>query len=329
MPKHVWFAITNLGDTSILLPCAALIAFVLLLPASTRRLCVVWLASVVAGETIVATTKVLYMGWGLGIASLDFVGLSGHSTLSFLVWPVAFTLALGRSNEWRSTGIAFGTLLASVIAASRLAVHAHSVAEVVFGGILGAALSSAFLARYLRLLHVVALPRWLIITLILPFAIGYGRTVPTESILAVVARTLSGHSYVYTRADLHSGAFRSPRAGLAIEGSSFMAGNSTFLLLRLRDGARNAVMPVKCYSHAMLGGSNDVPFCGNFRLAREVPNPFESGDCKEQSDLHLFASRQGYFHGEEGAARGDILSIQLENFVRAERGYLDMRKSPH
>ena len=208
MRKYVWHAITNLGDTSILLPCAVLVAVVLLLPASTRRLCVVWLAILVAGGTIVATTNVLYMGWRLGIASLDFAGLSGHSTLSFLVWPVAFALLLGRTEKWQSVGVAFGILLASVIAVSRLALHAHSIAEVVFGGILGAALSSAFLVRYRRLLHVVALPRWLAMAMILPFVIGYGRVMPTESILAAVARTLSGHSYVYTRTGLHSGTFR-------------------------------------------------------------------------------------------------------------------------
>ena len=212
MGKQVWYAITNLGDTSILLPCAVLIAFVLLLTASTRRLCVAWLAIVAVGEMIVATTKVLYMGWGLGIASLDFIGLSGHATLSSLVWPVAFALLLGRTDRWRIGGVALGILLASVIAVSRLEVHAHSVAEVVSGWILGTALSSVFLVRYRRPLHLVAPPRWLAVALILPLAIGYGRAMPTESILAAVARTLSGHSHVYTREDLHSGAFRNPFA---------------------------------------------------------------------------------------------------------------------
>ena len=216
MQKYLWYVVTNLGDSSVLLPCAILIAFVLLLSASTRRLCVIWLAIVVGGETIVATTKVLYLGWRLGIASLDFTGLSGHATLSFLVWPVAFALVLGRTDAWRTVGVAFGVLLASVIAVSRLAVHAHSVAEVVFGGILGTALSSAFLFLYRRLLHVIALPRWLIVTLVLPLVVGYGTVLPTESIMSAVARALSGHSYVYTRADLHSCTFRNPRAAIAI-----------------------------------------------------------------------------------------------------------------
>ena len=212
MGQYVWYAITNLGDTSIMLLCAALIAFVLLLTASTRRLCVAWLAIVVVGEMIVATTKVLYMGWGLGIASLDFIGLSGHATLSFLIWPVAFALLLGRTDRSRIGGVAFGILLASVIAVSRLEVHAHSVAEVVFGGILGTTLSGAFLVRYRRPLHLVALPRWLAVALILPLAIGYGKVMPTESILAAVARALSGHSHLYMRGDLHSGTFRNPFA---------------------------------------------------------------------------------------------------------------------
>jgi hypothetical protein len=210
MRKYAWYAITNLGNISILLPLALLIALLLWLPASTRRLCVVWFVIVVVVETIVAATKVLYMGWGLGITSLDFTGLSGHAALSLLVWPVAFSLLVRHKDALRAFGVTFGFLLASVIAVSRLEIHAHSVAEVVFGGILGAAASSLFLVRYRRLFHVVALPRWLAMTLILPFAIGYGHAMPTESTLEGVARILSGHSYVYTRADLHSSTFHSP-----------------------------------------------------------------------------------------------------------------------
>ncbi len=210
MLKYLWHAVTRLGDTSVLLPCILLIAGVLLLQASSRRLCVVWLAVVVTGVAIVATTKILYMGWRLGIASLDFTGLSGHTTISLIVWPVAFSLFLGQTDAGWVAGVAFGILLAFVIAVSRLGVHAHSVAEVVLGGILGTALSSVFLVRYHRHLHVVLLPRWLVVTLILPLGFGYGHSMSTESFLASVARALSGHSYVYTRADLHSSTFHSP-----------------------------------------------------------------------------------------------------------------------
>ena len=212
MQKYLWRSITNLGDTSVLVPCALLIAFALLQQTSTRRLCAVWLSFFVSAELAVATTKVLFMGWRLGIASLDFTGLSGHSTLSFLVWPVAFSLFLGQKR--RAAGVAAGILLASVIALSRLEVRAHSIAEIAFGGILGIAFSWSFLVYYRQSLQLVALPRWLAAALLLPFLIGYGRPLPTESILAKIARTLSGHSSVYTRADLQSDRLPASGAGL-------------------------------------------------------------------------------------------------------------------
>jgi hypothetical protein len=214
MQKYVWHSLTSLGDTSVLVPCAILIAFALLQQTSTRRLCAIWLSLFVSAEFVVATTKVLYMGWRLGIPSLDFTGLSGHSTLSLLVWPVAFSLFLGHAR--RATGVAVGILLASAIALSRLEVRAHSVPEVVLGAVLGIALSCSFLVFYRESLHLVALPRWLAVLLILPLVIGYGRPMPTESILATVARTLSGHSYVFTRADLQSSS--SPASGASQRG---------------------------------------------------------------------------------------------------------------
>ena len=212
MSKHVWYAITSFGDASLGLPCALLVAFVLLVPATTRRLAFVWLAIVVAGETIVAATKVMYMGWHLGIPSLDFIGLSGHTTLSFMVWPVTFALVLGRTDRWRAIGAAVGIVFALLIAFSRLKIHVHSLSEVVLGAFLGITLSSFFLLRYRRRLDPVALPRWLFLIFILPFVFGYGRVAPTESILAAVARTLSGHSHVYTRADLHTAVHERPGA---------------------------------------------------------------------------------------------------------------------
>jgi len=210
MLKYVWYVITNFGDTSILLPCALLVALVLFLKTSTRHLSVVWIFLVVIVDTVVAITKVLYMGWRLGIPSLDFTGLSGHTTVSFLVWPVTFLLFLGQTEVRRIIGIGFGVLLGVLVAVSRLEVHAHSIAEVVFGGIFGLTLSSVFIFRKRNLLQVAALRRGLALALILPLAIGLGHTVPAESILATVARMLSGHSYVYTRADLHSASSRSP-----------------------------------------------------------------------------------------------------------------------
>ena len=210
MRHHVWYAITDLGNLIILVPCVLLIGLLLLLPASTRRLFVVWLIIVALGGTLVATTKVLFMGWRLGIESLDFTGLSGHTTLAFLAWPVAFALLLGQTDSMRAVGAAIGVLLASLVGVSRVEIQAHSVSEVVFGGLLGIALSGLFLVRYGQALKVVVFPRWLALTLVLPLILGYGQVLPTESILGSVARALSGHTFVYTRFDLHSAVLSIP-----------------------------------------------------------------------------------------------------------------------
>jgi len=204
MRRLAWYGITALGNAPLLAASALLIAAAMFLTVSTRRLSVAWLVVVMTGAAVVAATKVLYMGWGLGIASLDFTGLSGHTTLSVLVWPVALSLLAGQTDTRMRVGAAGGFLLASGIAVSRLEVHAHSAAEVILGGAFGLVLSGAFLLRHLRRLRDIVFPRWIAITLIIPFAIGFGHALPTESVLAEVARTLSGHSRAYTRADLHS-----------------------------------------------------------------------------------------------------------------------------
>ena len=210
--RYLWHALAAFGDSSVLLPCGALVALVLLPRISTRKLCGAWLALLVGTGAIVAATKVLYMGWGFGLASVDFTGLSGHAALSFLVWPVTFFLFFGQARTARALAAAAATALAAAVSVSRLQTHAHSVSEVVLGGILGGGISSFYLVHYRRILQTVAPRRWLAVILAVPLVIGYVHAAPTESILAALARALSGHSYVYTRADLHSSAIRGPTA---------------------------------------------------------------------------------------------------------------------
>lgn len=219
MMRYLWHAVAAFGDTSILLPCALLIALVLAVRESTRRISAMWLAAVVGTAAIVAATKLLYMGWGLGVAALDFTGLSGHTSLSLVVWPVALFLFAGQTNRRRILAAAVGGAAAFAIAASRLGSRAHSVSEVALAAVLGCAVSSLFLLRYGRPLTAVAPRRWLAVALMLPLVIGYAHAAPTQALLEGLARALSGHSHVYTRSDLHSG---SPRAQVG-DGSADMS----------------------------------------------------------------------------------------------------------
>lgn len=204
MNLHVWLIITDFGDSAVLLPCMALVALWLLIGRQTRRLAAVWAGVVAVGGGVVAITKILYMGWHVGIPAVDFTGLSGHTTLAFIVWPVLFALAIGRGPVSQSIAVGAGFFFAALVGYSRLMVHAHSAAEVVVGAALGLTLSAVFLLRYRERLRLPVARFLLLVTILLPLAVGYGHVAPTQSYFALIARALSGHQRVYTRADLHA-----------------------------------------------------------------------------------------------------------------------------
>src|SRR5690606_36157062 len=91
--------------------------------------------------------KLAFMGWCFGSARLNFTGISGHSALSASLWPVLLWLmACRQPQRFRSLAVAAGVLLALAIGASRLALFAHSVSEMLIGLALGFAVSGSFLA---------------------------------------------------------------------------------------------------------------------------------------------------------------------------------------
>lgn len=216
MNGHAWQFVTYLGDSGLLLPYVVLATLWLLLSPMTRSLSLAWLAVVFIGGLVVAATKVMYMGWHIGITGLDFIGLSGHTTLSFIVWPTLFLLLIGHSEAGQAYGVATGIVLAATIGVSRLVLHVHSLSEVLLGALVGGVLSAAFLfPRRLRLR--LALPRlWLLASMMLPLMTGYGHPAPSGHLLAEVAMRLSGHAIVYTRADLHYPAHLQPLANRSI-----------------------------------------------------------------------------------------------------------------
>lgn len=198
-----WWYVTALGDSAVLLPCALLIALWLLVWRETRKTGWLWLLAVLVDAGGVALTKVLYMGWGLHPPGLDFIGLSGHSALSFLIWPVVGALAAARARPgWRALGIAAGALLALGVTVSRLVLHAHSPSEALLGGVCGALLAGTFLGLSRWPLAVPAAGRWIALSLLLPLFVTYGQVFPSNRVLAWVALRLSGHAAIYTRRDL-------------------------------------------------------------------------------------------------------------------------------
>jgi len=201
-----WFWITRLGESHVVLP----VAFVLVLAfafMNADRSVRAW--AVVLGLAIMATaaSKIAFMGWGLGIASLDFTGFSGHAMLSAAIYPVlGHVFARRRPGSTAWWGAALGYALAILIAISRVTTHAHSVSETVSGFALGAAASACAMGLMVR--TKVRIPRWAWLMgiawlLAVPLII---KSSGTHGALIKVALALSQRQEPFHRHDLHRAA---------------------------------------------------------------------------------------------------------------------------
>ena len=105
-----------------------------------------WCRLFTAGMSLVVATKIAFIGWGIGIRSLDFTGFGGHSMRATVVIPVRFYLILQKAPPIaRTSGVSLGIVFGVIIGISRLVVHAHSVSEAVAGCILGGMVSLSFI----------------------------------------------------------------------------------------------------------------------------------------------------------------------------------------
>ncbi|WP_454727110.1 MULTISPECIES: phosphatase PAP2 family protein [Cupriavidus] len=136
-----WYRITDLGDAAVTLPLAFATGW-WLCRADGWRAALRWVASLAAGAAAVLASKVLHAGCGLALEHFDMRVISGHAMLSAAVWPVFLALLLrGARPAWRGAGMALGLALAALICLSRVLLGAHTPAEVVAGGLLGAAIA--------------------------------------------------------------------------------------------------------------------------------------------------------------------------------------------
>lgn len=190
----VWKLLSSLGDSRWLL---AMIAILLIsLPHSAFK----WRALTAIAFTAALTlaSKLAYMGWGLGMASIDFTGFSGHAAMSGAIYPVAGALLAETTRPARTAGFAAGAILALLIGSSRIPLHAHSLSEVVAGLTLG--LSAA--AWSLRSSPLPARPHaWilaaaLVAGLVLPTA---APQMQTHQLIVELAKWLSGRTEVMQR----------------------------------------------------------------------------------------------------------------------------------
>ncbi|QRX82858.1 phosphatase PAP2 family protein [Glaciimonas sp. PAMC28666] len=194
-----WLGITKLADTTMMLPLAAACA-VWMVCGGAWRMAFWWTLLFGLGLTVVAASKIAFIGWGIGIQSLDFTGFSGHAMRTTAVMPVLFYLLSQKLPlRTRTAGVILGIALGVFIGISRLAVQVHSVSEVISGCLLGALVSIGFIWTS-RTLTKPVLRRWLIaLSLIVLIPVPMAKPAPTDHWLQVISLSLSGHKKPFER----------------------------------------------------------------------------------------------------------------------------------
>ncbi|MFS2002936.1 phosphatase PAP2 family protein [Duganella sp. CT11-25] len=188
-----WHGLGVLGSLAVTGPIGLAIA-IWLLAGKSWRLTLTWSLLFGVGMALVVATKIAFIGWGVGVESVAFAGISGHAMRAAAVFPVAlYLLVYGASRPVRLAALAAGGGLTVLIAISRVKINAHSVSEVVTGCLLGFTVAAAFIwyarsGRELvlsRVLGLLCLPALLIAPRIEP--------IPTELWITKAALYLAGH----------------------------------------------------------------------------------------------------------------------------------------
>jgi membrane-associated phospholipid phosphatase len=188
-----WHVLGVLGSVAVTGPIGLAIA-IWLLAGKSWRLTLAWSLLFGVGMALVVLTKMAFIGWGVGVESVAFAGISGHAMRAAAVFPVAlYLMAYSARPRLRLAALAAGVALALLIAISRVVINVHSVSEVVTGGLLGFAVAAAFIRMVRaggelvlsRVLGLLCLPVLLIAPRVEP--------IPTEMWITKAALYLAGH----------------------------------------------------------------------------------------------------------------------------------------
>jgi membrane-associated phospholipid phosphatase len=198
-----WSLVTTLGSAGLLLPILLMLFLAIWLSGQARSMRA-WFAAVCLTVVMVLGSKIAFMGWGLGVAKIDFTGVSGHATLAAMVLPVWLGwLFAPRGDRLSRAGVVLGLAVAALVSWSRVELHAHSISEVIAGWLLGA-LATLLAYRSKRRLLAVSWPIYLAgLVFLLLLREGYATYLPTHQWEVKLALALSGRDKPFTRWHLH------------------------------------------------------------------------------------------------------------------------------
>lgn len=201
-----WAGFTRLGEAQILLPAALAVYGWTVWRAPASRACATrWLACVALAAALTTVTKVAFIGYGIGSATLDFTGLSGHAMFSAAILPVLMRLlTVDQAPARVRRAVAAGYALAALVAVSRVQVGAHSVSEVIGGGLCGGIASALALAswRHLPQFRMPA-PVWLGVPAAILLAMHGAPPSQTHDWVTRLSLRISGRAEPFTREALH------------------------------------------------------------------------------------------------------------------------------
>ena len=209
--------IIDIGHTAVMIPVAGAIA-AWLLATKGWRLALWWCAVFAAGLSLVAISKIVYLGWGMEIRALGFKALSGHAWRTSAVLPVLFFVLLHDSpSKWRARGVLLGVTLSLGLAALLVVFEFHTSAEVIASCILGTGAAIVFIRTALTAAPLrLRLSLWAVPASLVTFAVIW--SLKPSSItprLVDVALYFSGRDYPYrwSQGDDHVPRSYRPRQG--------------------------------------------------------------------------------------------------------------------
>ena len=134
----LWRVVTRLGESGIVLPLVLVVAIGLGWSARRADRALSLLLPIALAAILVTATKIAFMGFGWGIASIDFTGMSGHAMLAAAIYPVLAVVFVPPASPRREVATAAAAAVVVLVAVSRVAIDAHSASEVLSGCAVGA-----------------------------------------------------------------------------------------------------------------------------------------------------------------------------------------------
>jgi membrane-associated phospholipid phosphatase len=146
----IWNFITDFGDSAVTVPLA-LLMLVFLIAARERRLAFAWVLALGGCAMAIGALKLVFGVCGSEFGVGAIVSPSGHTAMSTSVYgSLALVIGSRLSAVQRYAVFAGAGVAIIAIALSRLALHDHTLAEIVVGLAVGGAAVAAFrwMTRY-------------------------------------------------------------------------------------------------------------------------------------------------------------------------------------